>query len=471
MGPIQYYTPLESPLQAASQGLQFGMQVRQMQAQQQAQQQALMQQQAEMQRQQQLQQAMGQLGSLGQKATYEDYNRVALMLPPEQANSVRAAWEGLNKTQQTSQLQFGGQVFSAVQKDPMLAVGMLNERALAERNAGNEEQAKAYETWAKLAETSPEQAAQTIGVMLSQLPGGDKLIQNVSGLGAERRAEELHAPAVQTAQAQAYQKSAEAEATPERLQLEQRMNKAQIANLNSQIGDRARRYNLDVNKFQRDTELKLAELQQRAGTLTAASEKILNDSTVASQAANANASNLYDLADRMKTADLGSGFMVSLGDRLTKLTGNQNEAQQLRQEYTRLRNTNVINSLPPGSASDRDISIMMSGYPPENADPTHIESFLRGMAKVQRYSAINEGLKAEWVAQNGSMRPAKADMVISGVVVPAGSTMLDVMRTSAQAMYDNVYAQEDKNKLANQGMQTVSNASYMGFNGAQLVNQ
>ena len=471
MGPINYYTPLESPLQAATQGLQFGMAARQAQAQQQAQQQALQMQQAEMQRQQQLQQAMGQLGRMGKSATYEDYNRVALMLPKEQADSMRAAWEGLNKVQQTSQLQFGGQVFSAVQRNPEMAVQMLNARASAERNSGNEEQAKAYETWAKLAETSPEQASQSIGVMLSQLPGGGDLIKNVGALGGERRAQELQASAVKTAEADAERKSLETEQTPERLRLEAATSKATAANLYSQMADRAKQYSLDERRFAQETAIKLAELRQTAGALTPASEKLLNDATIASQTANSNATNLLDLADRFQKADLGSGFAVSLGDRITKLTGNQGEAQALRKEYTRLRNTNVISSLPPGAASDRDISTMMAGFPEENADPTHVAAFMRGMAKAQRYSAIDEGVRAEWVAQNGSMRPAKSDMVINGVVVPAGASMIDVLRTAKQDMYDFVYKQGDDNKQAGQNVQRVNNASYMGFAGAQLVNQ
>lgn len=460
MGPINYYTPMESPLQAASQGLQYGMGVRQMQAQAQQQQ-----------RQQQLQQELTALGQMGGKATYDDYNRIALLLPKEQADSLRSSWEGLNKNQQTSQLQFGGQVFSAVQKDPTLAVQMLNTRAEAERNAGNEPQAKAYETWAKLAEVDPERATQTIGVMLSQLPGGDGIIKNVAGIGAERRAEELHTPALQTAEATAEQKTAEAEATPQRLQLEADMNKAQISNYRSQIGERAKRYNLDVAKFQQETDIKLMELRQAAGKLTPTSEKLMNDSTVASQAAAANAGNLLSLADRMSKTDSGSGLFTSLADRFAKATGNQGEAQQLRQEYTRIRNQNVLSMLPPGPASDRDITIMMSGFPPENADSTHIASFLRGMAKTQRYASISDGIKAEWVSQNGNLRTAKQDMVINGVVIPKGSNVMEVVRNSAETMYDNLYKQGDDDKTYGANASKVSNASYMGFAGAQIQNQ
>lgn len=64
------------------------------------------------------------------------------------------------------------------------------------------------------------------------------------------------------------------------------------------------------------------------------------------------------------------------------ITGNMDDVAALKKDVTRLFNTGVINSLPPGVASDRDIAIAKQGWPGPNVKPDYLESFLRGMQKL-----------------------------------------------------------------------------------------
>jgi len=57
--------------------------------------------------------------------------------------------------------------------------------------------------------------------------------------------------------------------------------------------------------------------------------------------------------------------------------GGRDEIEILRTGYTKVRNTEIINSLPPGVASDRDIQIFAAGFPPDGASIAEINEYLR----------------------------------------------------------------------------------------------
>jgi len=145
---------------------------------------------AAMQRQQQISNAMAEL-SANPSPTAADYSQVASMLPKEQADSLRSNWELLSKEKQSNQLSFAGQVLSAFEVNPEVGQRLLAERAEAERNAGNERDAAAYENWAEIAKISPDAAKRSIGVMISALPGGKEVIEGIEKIGTEERKMQL----------------------------------------------------------------------------------------------------------------------------------------------------------------------------------------------------------------------------------------------------------------------------------------
>ena len=126
-------------------------------------------------------------------ATAEDYAKFSTMLPPEQAKSVREAWDMMNKDKQQNALNVSGQVFSALNSgNKDVAVSVLKQQAEAARNTpGQEKQAKYFDTWAQISETNPEMARMNFGTTLSLFPGGDKLIESANKIGEERRKEQL----------------------------------------------------------------------------------------------------------------------------------------------------------------------------------------------------------------------------------------------------------------------------------------
>lgn len=417
------------PSTALGNGLQLGAAMRALPIQQAQQDLALQQQRQQMALQQQ-QQAVIQRLITNPNAGAQDYANASLVVPALKEN-LKQAWDMKSSDQQQGQLQYTGQVFAALQNgQPGVASKLLRDRAevMAASNPQDPE-VKAMKTMADIADAHPDFARSLIGMKLSALPGGEKVVANLAGLGGEARAAE-QAPA-KLAEALANARKTAAEATTaesksayslQAARADAKKADAETANINSQIAERAARLGLDRDKLTSETQVKLTELQQKFGQIPDDARKVVNEAATQSALSANTAAQMFDLAGRLESEGGGFGSFSTAAEWYAKATGKQDGMTGLRQEYTRLRATGVMKSLPPGPASDKDIQIASEGFPPANADAKYLASFLRGMAKTQAFDAALNNVKAEWVAEVGQLSRTKKDIEVSGVKVPAGTT-------------------------------------------------
>jgi hypothetical protein len=135
-----------------------------------------------------------------------------MVLPETQAKAVRESFSMLSGERQQNALQQSGQIFSAFKAGkPEIAIGLLDRQIEAKRNSGDNEGAKFLETWRDVAKEDPKATEDYFGFTISQMPGGDKVIESAVKLGGERRAE-AQAPA-QLTEAMAKADKALADAT------------------------------------------------------------------------------------------------------------------------------------------------------------------------------------------------------------------------------------------------------------------
>lgn len=175
--PYDYSINVQSPMEAFGGGYKIGAMMLQAK-----QQQALQQQ--ELERQTQLKALMSK-----PNATADDYAQLAMLMPPDQARALKDSYAIQTDAQQTANLRLGGQVMAAfASNQPQIGIQLLKDHALASRNSGKEDDAKAFDTWAQLAEINPTLAQNTIGTMLATMPGGDKTISSAIAMSAESRA-------------------------------------------------------------------------------------------------------------------------------------------------------------------------------------------------------------------------------------------------------------------------------------------
>lgn len=445
MDPINYIQNVQNPFNSVANGMMQGLQLGgAIQAQQEKQRQI------ELQKQMQLD--LGQLASKS-NPTAQDFAQITTKYP-QLAEHFKNTWTMLNQDQQQARLSQASQVYAALNAGkPEIARQLLDDQTAAYRNSGMDQDAKTTETLSKLIEMSPETAKTSTGLLLSSVLGPDKFATTFSTLGAENRAQEKQPGEVSKINADARKATYEANNTPQRLALENNYKASEIRNLDSQIGERASRLKLDRDKLQSDVELKLYELGQKSGALDDGARKLINDSTVSSVAADQSAGQMLDLAGRLEKQGGGYGAFSSANEWLKSATGNQDALTQMRQEYTRLRNNQAIKMLPPGPATDKDIQMAMKGFPPDNADSATMASFLRGMAKLNQYTAVTENAKAEWVNSVGHLGKPKTDIVVDGINVPAGSTFTDFARTYMDAKAGQ--------RATQQAQQQIPNRSYM----------
>jgi hypothetical protein len=232
VAPIDYSINVQSPFEAALGGFKVGATVAEMQAQREA-----AQAEAALKKQQQEAAAAAQteLRNLfaNPNPTATDFARVSALLPKDMSESVRKSWDMLNADQQSNRLSQAGQVYSALNAgSPEVATRLLSDQATAYRNAGNEREAKAAETYIELIKMNPDSAKTNIGLMISQLPGGDKVISSVSTLQGERRAEEKQPFEVSKARSESIIKEAEAKFAPDKFLADLGLTKAQINSAN-----------------------------------------------------------------------------------------------------------------------------------------------------------------------------------------------------------------------------------------------
>ena len=427
MQPINYGVEIQDPTQSFLSAFQTGAAIQDTKLKQEQQQQ-------QMANQKLIQEGFNKLRQPG--ATAADYANLAMVLPETQAKAVRESFNMLSGERQQNALQQSGQVFSAFKAGkPEIAISLLERQIEAKRNSGDNEGAMFLETWRDVAKENPKATEDYFGFTISQMPGGDKVIESAVKLGTERRTEaqapaklrqELAAAdkaesdaktalatatnAPETAAAEAALKKAQADKAKIEAQFagplaqaSLNLNAAQIKKINSDISNAAAKLNLDVQTMQATVAEKLSSIQKNLTELPADTRKLVNDSAVTAAAAKQSADQYNDLAKRLEAAGGGYGAATSFADYLRKQTGAQSPLTELRQEYTRIRNSAAIKSLPPGVATDKDIELALKGIPPENANASTMASFLRGMGKMQDIEASVANAKTDWLANNNGV--------------------------------------------------------------------
>jgi hypothetical protein len=290
------------------------------------------------------------------------------------------------------------------------------------------------------------------------LPGGKDFLDNADKTLSTQRAEALQPSALKKAlgdadkavadatAAQATAKNAPEKAAADAAKATADANKAKVEaqfaerqqlaileksnwdvkNLRSQISDRSAQLNLKTQEVAATVAEKLASVGQKLNEVPADTKKLINESAVAAATSKQSAGQFNDLAKRLEAEGGGYGVFSSASDYLKRGVGFQGGMTQLRQEYTRLRNTAAIKSLPPGPATDKDIALALRGFPSESASASDLSGFLRGMAKLQDIDASINNAKTDWLtSNNGSLARAKNTFIAGDYAAKAGENFND----------------------------------------------
>jgi hypothetical protein len=381
-----------NPMQAFNQSLALGSNIMQQRAAAAQAEAARIAAQAEAERQAKLQEAMARLDR--PDVTSEDYRRVSSYLPADQAKVMQDFATSMTEEERNAALAEQSGIFSALRVGhPEIARDRLSQLAAAARNSGDEQEAKSYDELLQIFDASPEGPKvleQYLGLTLNAMPGGDKALEGILKY----------------------------EIAPS----EQMIKEAEAKYADARQAAELRKLDAETLKFLADAEK--AKLPQ--GTeIDENARKIMNTAVETAISADLTASQAENLAEMYAKYRPASGYTAKGWEAVKRATGEEDIDTRLKQEYTKLRNTDVLKNLPPGVASDKDIEIALAAFPDTTANPDTIVAFLRGMAKLQRYASSVNKAKVEWVNQNGSLGPARLEFTAGGEQVKKGMGFWD----------------------------------------------
>lgn len=425
--PINYMLDVQNPVQSTMAGLAQGMQIGQFaNARELAQKEAL--------QKEQMQQSLAEFAARPNK-TADDYASIMAQYPAL-AEDFQRSYNVLDTGRQQSTFKTASRVYGALHGGNIkVAKSILETEALGYENAGDVDTAARMRELAKMGEENPQGLLTAAGFMLSS--ANPSQFKEVLGALGENQAlpDEINLKRAQAGKAKEEAKwigpKAKAEigqidAATEQTKIENEWMPQEktwsIENIKSQINDRGERLQLDRDTLETNTQLKLEELGQSNIKLSPGAEKIVNEAVMDSAAALTQSQKLSGLADKFEEEGQAGGFWTSGWAEFRRVTGWSNDDQSaMMRDYERLINGEVLKSLPPGPATDKDIEMAQKGFPPVTADATTITSFLRGMAKINEIDSAHKQMVAEWTNQNGQLGSSKRDIEVMGVRVPQGT--------------------------------------------------
>lgn len=347
-----------------------------------------------------------------------NYARLNAMFP-DKAAEIKESWSALSKEQQQNDLRQKSRLKAHLDAgDAEGAINLLNQRIEADRAAG-EDITDDLQVVELLRNGRTDVVRGLVTYDLATISDPDKMAEVFTTFREDERAQELQPYEVGKADADIRKTEADAAKTLADIDYLAKNYGLDAAKLDL---DRER-LSLDQNKFITETRLKLDELNNSGIDIDPASTKTMNEAVIEAQKLAGTADQMLTVADKLdKAGSDGWGVFSTVNGVWNNAFGSQDAVTEARQQYIKLRNSAVINDLPPGTASDRDIAIFMEGWPKPNAKKDHVVRFLKGYAKINKLAAANQDARAAWISANGNLGTAKRDMVVAGRTVPAGTT-------------------------------------------------
>jgi hypothetical protein len=157
---------------------------------------------------------------------------------------------------------------------------------------------------------------------------------------------------------------------------------------------------------------KLEEVTKSEGRGSVGSnvEKRNNEISAESTKASIGLARNRQLQQELFTTEKTAGILSDLRTSVLDIAGLRDAEEEAKTAFLRTRNTDIINSLPPGVASDTDVRIFSQGFPSANASKEEILRYLQAEERILAASSdialvadrhlasqINAGLDATMV--------------------------------------------------------------------------
>ena len=134
--------------------------------------------------------------------------------------------------------------------------------------------------------------------------------------------------------------------------------------------------------------------------LTAGDKQAIRGFTEGASKSRRESNKALNLAEKYATELPTGGFAGGVYSSFKKFIGSTDDIDLMRAELNNILNSGVIDALPDGPASDKDIENAKKGFPTEDYSAESLASFLYGYAKAQRIQAGYQEFAAQYISDN-----------------------------------------------------------------------
>lgn len=170
-----------------------------------------------------------------------------------------------------------------------------------------------------------------------------------------------------------------------------------LVDYRNMTGDQTDR-ELDIREAENETDERIATLQ--AQELDNRSKAAIREASEKAAEARVLTSSIRNMANEFARLEVTSGVLGTMKEKWKTLTGTQDEVTALKTKFNQIKNNMVMEALPPGVASDKDIEMAMTGFPDDTWNDEQISSYMKGMAKLTALTSAEAEARAIHLAEN-----------------------------------------------------------------------
>lgn len=171
-----------------------------------------------------------------------------------------------------------------------------------------------------------------------------------------------------------------------------------------------------------EAQSKLEDLKMAAPKLSVNMEKALDSSVALAVESRNSAASMSELASRWREEKPSVGVFGSAKSVWDKMTGSDTALRDLRIRQNQIANSQALKFLPPGPATDKDVSLAREGVPTNMDNPELIARWLEGQSRNELRNAAFNDFRAEWLSANGNPGQSKTDTQVNGLDVKKGES-------------------------------------------------
>lgn len=228
---------------------------------------------------------------------------------PEMSDNFKRSYDMLGEEQKKSRVGKASQVYAALRAgQPEVAQQLLDDQVAAYRNGGQEDEAKSTEALAEMIKTSPDTAATTAGLYLSQAMGPEKFVETFTKLETSRRDSALEPSELTESQAKAKKAAVEAKFAESDAVADLQRKGWDITKIRSDISIARENTRIAAMKAQyerEDKELKKQELQMKIDDAERKRDETVRGKSAEVESARGSMDNMLNTIDRVLQTPIG----------------------------------------------------------------------------------------------------------------------------------------------------------------------